>query len=165
MRRGRLPGLVAALALAACSGADAPPPPSVTPPSAGWEDVSEMLGARCASLDCHGQPGRPLRLYHRAGLRLADVDVPGGGATTADEHAANLRAAAGLEPELFARVVGEGGLRAERLTLVRKALGLEGHKGGAPLAPGGSGDLCLRSWLAAATDDAACASAAEVERP
>ncbi|MBX3205697.1 MAG: hypothetical protein KF764_11560 [Labilithrix sp.] len=156
--------VASAAALAACAGADAPPP-SVQPPPAGWESVSEMLGARCASLDCHGRPGRPLRLYHRAGLRLADDDVPGGDVTTADEHAANLRAAVGLEPEVFARVVGEGGQRAERLTLVRKALGREAHKGGAPIAAGAPADVCLRSWLSAATDEAACAIGAELTRP
>lgn len=165
MRARAIAALGGVMLLLGCSGDDAPPPPSVTPPAAGWESVSEMLGARCASLDCHGQPGRPLRLYHRAGLRLADDDVPGGGATTAAEHAANLRATAGLEPEVLARVVREGGLAPERLTLVRKAIGREGHKGGAPLAAGGAGDACLRSWLAAATDEAACALAAAVERP
>ena len=81
------------------------------------------------------------------------------------EHAANLRAVVGLEPELFARVVAEGGAAPERLTLVRKALGLESHKGGAPFALGTSGDVCLRSWLATKTDEAACATGAQVERP
>lgn len=153
-----------ALAVAACSGAEAAPQ-AVSPPREGWPRVSEMLGARCGSLDCHGQSGRPLRLFHDDGLRLADGDVPGDGATTTDEHAANLRAVIGLEPELFARVVAEGGAAPERLTLVRKSLGLESHKGGAPFAIGAPGDVCLRSWLAAKTDEAACAIGAQVERP
>ncbi|MBN9163226.1 MAG: hypothetical protein BGO98_00940 [Myxococcales bacterium 68-20] len=153
-----------ALAALACSGAEAAPQAG-SPPREGWASVSEMLGARCGSLDCHGQSGRPLRLFHNDGLRLADDDAPGAGATTTDEHAANLRAVVGLEPELFARVVAEGGAAPERLTLVRKALGLESHKGGAPFALGTSGDVCLRSWLATKTDEAACATGAQVERP
>ena len=119
----------------------------------------------CGSLDCHGQSGRPLRLFHHDGLRLADDDAPGGGATTPDEHAANLRAVVGLEPEGVRPRRRGRGRGAERLTLVRKALGLESHKGGAPLAPrGAAGDVCIRSWLATKTDEDACASGAEVER-
>jgi hypothetical protein len=148
----------------ACAASE-PAPSAVAPPREGWESVSEMLGVRCGSLDCHGRAGRPLRLFHHDGLRISPSDIPGGKATTQAEHEANLRGVVGLEPELFVRVVGEGGLEPERLTLVRKALGLESHKGGAPLAVAGSADACLRTWLAAKTDEPACAAAATWERP
>jgi hypothetical protein len=124
-----------------------------------------MLGARCGSLDCHGQTGRPLRLYGGQGLRLDPQDRPGEGSTTAAEHDANLRATLGLEPELIAEVLDEGGTQPLRLTLVRKARGLEKHKGNAPLVKGDTGDVCLRSWLKSDTDEGACEDASHVERP
>lgn len=128
-----------------------------------WPAVSQMLGARCGSLDCHGHAGRPLRLYHGQGLRLSVDDRPGQGATTADEHAANLRAAVGLEPELTAQVMGEDGADPERLTLFRKALGIEAHKGNT--ARDDDVEACLRGWLASAIDVEVCARAEERERP
>lgn len=157
-----MPGLV--LTAFACAASE-PAAQAVAPPREGWENVSEMLGVRCGSLDCHGRAGRPLRLFHHDGLRLSASDIPGGKATTQAEHEANLRAVVGLEPEVFAHVVGEGGRAPERLTLVRKALGLESHKGGAPLAPGDPADECLRTWLAAKTDGQACDAAATWEKP
>lgn len=138
--------------------------PALGPPRENWESVSAMLGANCGSLDCHGQSGRPLRLYDRRGLRLDAADVPGGGATTAAEHEENLHAVTGLEPEIMSRVLASGGLEPERLTLVRKALGIENHKGGRALTRGADGDVCLRSWLASAVDVDACLAAEDRER-
>lgn len=37
--------------------------------------VSEVLERRCGTLDCHGQPARPLRLYGNAGLRRPEPDT------------------------------------------------------------------------------------------
>ena len=34
------------------------------------QGVSKFLERRCGTLDCHGQGGRPLRLYSGRGLRL-----------------------------------------------------------------------------------------------
>lgn len=130
-----------------------------------WPVVSQMLGASCGSLDCHGQPARPLRLYHRHGLRLGDGANPGDGNTTVAEHDANLRSATALEPELTARVFADDGADPERLTLVRKALGLEKHVGEAALRAHSAGDRCLRSWLKGAADRDVCLEATELERP
>lgn len=148
-----------------CEGPLDSEPTTTTVRGADFELVSEMLGARCGSLQCHGQPARPLRLYHQHGMRLAHDAVPGWVPTTTDEHAANLRAVLGLEPELTGDVLRGGGNGVERLTLYRKALGLENHKGGQALAAEGDQDLCLRSWFRGAPDDARCERAARWETP
>lgn len=36
--------------------------------------VSEVLERRCGTLDCHGQPARPLRLYGNSGLRRPEPE-------------------------------------------------------------------------------------------
>lgn len=130
-----------------------------------WDVVSEALGVRCGSLDCHGQSARPLRLYHHQGLRLDAAAVPGSGRTSPAEHDANLRAVLGLEPELTAQVLRETGREPERLSLYRKALGLEKHAGERVVAAGSAADECLRSWLAGAVDTDACQAAARLQRP
>lgn len=37
--------------------------------------VSEVIERRCATLDCHGQSSRPLRIYGNAGLRRPEPDL------------------------------------------------------------------------------------------
>jgi len=37
--------------------------------------VSEVVERRCGTLDCHGQPARPLRIYGNAGLRRPEPDL------------------------------------------------------------------------------------------
>jgi hypothetical protein len=128
----------------------------------GQVGVSTFLERRCGSLDCHGQAGRPLRLYSQRGLRLAVDDVPGGLATSADELRANYDSLSGLEPELLTEVVSEGGVRPERLLFIKKPRLLEGHKGGAAIVAGDDGDNCLTSWLRNATDFTACAAASQL---
>jgi hypothetical protein len=59
----------------------------------------------------------------------------------------------------MSEVVAEGGAHPEQLTFVRKARGLEAHKGGALITPGDPQDACIASWLSGATDFTACASA------
>lgn len=130
-----------------------------------FEHFGEMLAVRCGSLDCHGQVARPLRIYGGRGMRLSPDETTGSGPTSDEELVANLRSAFAIEPEVTSEVVREGGARPERLTIFRKALGLEHHKGGAPLAAGGSGDLCFRSWLAQAVDVERCDDASNWERP
>jgi hypothetical protein len=131
----------------------------VAPPASLFPPVGLFLEHRCGTLDCHGQPGRNLRLYGFEGLRLDPGDVPGGRATTADEIEADYQSVVGLEPEILSAVVQDGGVRPERLTLVRKARGSEHHKGGTLVVPGDVQDRCLTSWLASAVDGAACAAA------
>jgi hypothetical protein len=59
-------------ALVACG-----PDVGVVPPSApdvvGFGELQPWLEARCATLDCHGDPGRPLRLFSETGLRAPGV--------------------------------------------------------------------------------------------
>ena len=66
--------------------------------------VQPILETGCATLDCHGQPGRPLRLYSTWGLRIDDSLRPPAGAElddippiTAEEIRANVRAIAGID--------------------------------------------------------------------
>jgi hypothetical protein len=62
--------------------------------------VSRVLERRCATLDCHGQVSRPLRIFGQYGLRLEqDGSVrPGVEPTTEAEYQANYAAVIGLEP-------------------------------------------------------------------
>lgn len=160
--RGRAPfaaALAASLALAACS---TPPDERFVarpPDRASFPPVAAFLVHRCGSLDCHGKPSRNLRLYGALGLRFSSSGQPLTGATTDDENEQDYQSVVGLEPELISAVVAEGGARPERLTLVRKARGLESHKGNALVQAGDAQDLCFSSWLAGATNAKACADA------
>jgi hypothetical protein len=58
--------------------------------------VQPVLQVGCASLDCHGNAGRPLRLYAKNGLR-AEADLRGYKASF-DEMRANILAIDGLDP-------------------------------------------------------------------
>jgi hypothetical protein len=162
-----------AIALSAAWFAGCSAPPSAerssfrAPPRQGFEPVSELLQARCGSLDCHGQPGRSLRIFGTNGLRLAADALPGleGGVTEPAEHDANYASVVALEPEILDRVVRQGGRDPARLTLIRKARGAEEHTGGTASPTGGAGDVCLTSWLSQVTDVAACSAGATIERP
>ena len=154
--------LGALLVVAACSVAsedrsfDAPSPDD-------FRYVSDMLAKRCGSLDCHGQVGRALRLYGRFGLRLDPTHIPGGHMDTQEEVDANYASVLTLEPEILSAVRRDRGGEAERLTLVRKARGQLGHKGGVALdAPG---TLCFSSWLAGEVDKKTCFQSAELPKP
>jgi hypothetical protein len=118
--------------------------------------VSSMLGARCGTLDCHGQLARSLRIYSGHGLRLSPEDSSGHGGTRVAEHTQNLRSVYALEPELLQRVLAERGRDPYRLTLLRKATATELHRGGAALEVGDDGALCITSWLAGERDQDAC---------
>jgi len=130
-----------------------------------FEPVSEMLGARCGSLDCHGAPGRSLRLFHHYGYRRARGDVPGGDETRQEEHDANFLAVTGLEPELTAEVAANDGEGMTDLILYGKAYGLVLHKGSEILVEGTDADRCLVSWLAGRVDVERCAAASTFVRP
>lgn len=125
--------------------------------------VSNMLSARCGSLDCHGESGRNLRLYGKFGLRWADDGVPGDGPTTQEEHDANYASVLALEPETLNEVARDGGSDPERLTLVRKGLELEAHKGGQAL--NAEAKRCFVSWLEGEVDEKVCFSAAVLPKP
>jgi hypothetical protein len=158
---------VAATAGLACSGVVQERVGIVAPSEA--EDqfgpVGDYLEHRCGSLDCHGQVGRNLRVWGCEGLRLDPSDFPscnrliGGRPTTVAEHQATYRSLVGLEPTVMTLVEQDHGQDPDRLTFLRKALGLEPHEGGALIEPGDDQDVCLTSWLAGNTDATACANA------
>jgi len=150
--------ILAALALVsvACStpdtGARVDP---IGPDKTTFGPVAQMLERRCGSLDCHGETHRNLRLYGYGGLRL-DPGVLPEQDMLPSEIDADYDAVISLEPEKMADLVREHGASPDRLTLVRKARGSEDHKGGTRITVGDDADICLTTWLASATDTAAC---------
>jgi hypothetical protein len=129
------------------------------------DGVDDFITARCASLDCHGQVGRPLRLYSRTGLRLlSDADnVPGGNSLSDDEVTANFQAVVGLEPEHLSQVVADPTNNPPQLLLfIGKPRNLIIHKGGQVNAPLDDGDVCLTSWVTGSANQADCENAASV---
>ncbi len=148
------------------------PPPNdrigiVGPPElkTDFDPVANYLDARCGSLDCHGQPGRNLRIWGCFGMRLDPNDVPQCTTRTTDaEYLATYRSIVGLEPTVMTAVVVNGGAHPELLTMIRKARGVEAHKGGQLIQPGDVQDQCLTSWLAGQTDVATCLAALSFAR-
>ncbi len=136
------------------------------------QNVSLFLERRCGTLDCHGQPGRPLRIYGSHGLRLQNDAgrTPTTGDTSIEEQVANFRSVVGLEPEEMSRVVASGGGDPTRLLLLRKPLGCttppcesphgERHRGGTVIGQGDPAYICLTSWLSGAADGNKCKDAA-----
>ena len=146
--------------LAACSFAD---PNATTAPllpdrNQFETSVSPFMEKTCGALDCHGQLGRPLRLYSQFGLRrdLTEAGLRDTGPTTAQELTDNYFAVVGLEPE---------DLGTPSALLLQKPLDIEGggvrHKGGPVLRKGDEGYVCLSSWLAGQVDVANCTTAAK----
>ncbi len=125
--------------------------------------VEGFLEARCASLDCHGQVGRPLRVFSQNGLRIVDEagNVSGGNGTTFDEMFANYTAAISVQPELTSQVFA-GGADPTSLLLMRKPLQAERHKGGQIIVAGDDGYNCLYGWLVGVMDFDACKRASVV---
>lgn len=169
-------GVVAALvALAGCddgvvSSFSVPAPYErpvalLAPKRLGFDKVADALVATCGTLDCHGQPARNLRLYGSHSMRLLPTDDPGSAPTTTAERDADFWSVTGLEPEVIDVVVREGGDRPLRLSLFRKGLGIEKHKGGTVAVVGGALDLCLRAWLQGRTDDTSCRAAVPTREP
>ena len=143
--------------------------PGCSPPSAGtftqqslpdrtsFPYVAQLLIHRCGELDCHGSAYRNLRLYGNEGLRLSASDRPLVPAcTTPAEVDQDYESVVGLEPEVMSAVVAAGGASPERLTLLRKAMGLESHKGLTLIQTGDDHYRCLTSWLTGATDRGSC---------
>ena len=144
-------GLVLGLYLAACG----PSPeeqtrdqsrPLEAPSRNDFPGVSDALQLRCATLDCHGQVGRNLRIYGYGGLRLAATGTPQGDPTTDAEYLASYESLVGLEPEVMSQVVT---LQADpnELSMIRKARGIEHHKGGQLMQTGDVLDRCIVLWL------------------
>ncbi|HTE56684.1 MAG TPA: hypothetical protein VK698_37785 [Kofleriaceae bacterium] len=165
MRR-LLAGLAAALALgsAACAYDD----PGMVPldqldQQAFTRDVQPIFEARCATLDCHGVEGRPLRLYAETGLRLRDDlrDLP----MTDEEVIANVRSAEGVDP----------GARPDLNLILRKPLaeaagGVQHEGGDLWLSRDEPQAACVVAWLAGQSEldavrDACIRAGTEVALP
>jgi len=171
------PILLVMLAFAGVAGSGCSSPDSsarvdpVGPDRAQFGALSRVLVFHCGTLDCHGNPNKNMRLYGYGGLRLPATDGgvfrpdEGGGDARREEVDANYDSVISLEPEIMRAVVAENGRDPERLSLVRKARGAEGHKGRNPFAVGDNGDRCLTSWLGSSIDRAACIEAVPLPLP
>jgi hypothetical protein len=129
----------------------------MVPDRAAFPDVAQAMVHKCGTLDCHGSASRNMRIYGNEGVRWSPTDrtlVPL--CTTSDEVDQDFDSVVGLEPEQMSEVVAENGANPDRLTMIRKARGIENHKGGAIMSPGDALDTCITSWLANATNTAAC---------
>lgn len=169
------PALVASLLVVACSatpgspgsvGLVGPAYDQFVGGGANGPGVHVFLENQCGTLDCHGQTGRPLRLYSVDGLRAPNDAglLTGVGAETSAELYSNYLATISIQPEEMDRVVS-GQDPPTALLLVTKPMGLERHKGGTRILIGDPMYRCLTSWLLApsgqATFDAdACTQAA-----
>lgn len=110
--------------------------------------VQPVLAASCASLDCHGMAGRPLRLYAKHGLRM-DAALRGQEAS-ADELAANMAAIAALDPD--ATSLEDNLLLLKPLAV--KAGGMHHVGGGLWVNQADPAYRCLHAWLRAGASDA-----------
>lgn len=147
--------LAVAVALTGCQSAEPTDTLAELDVATYQSQVDPYLGARCATLDCHGMAGRPLRIYSELGLRLrAELrEQP----ITAEEQRLNVEAVAGLDP----------GVAALDHLLLRKPLALAAggiaHKGTQIWATRDDpGYRCLYGWMAATPDAAACSAAYEL---
>ncbi len=160
--------LVTASAASSCSSVPADARVGIDAPSGSDSQfglVADYLEVRCGSLDCHGQISRNLRIWGCDGMRLDPMATPnciiplGGSRTSPAEHQATYRSLVGLEPAVMSEVYDGHGAHPELLTFVRKARGLEAHKGGTLITPGDDQDVCITSWLAGNTNMTACENA------
>jgi hypothetical protein len=125
------------------------------------QGVGTFMEKRCGALDCHGQIGRPLRIYSANGLRKHDG--PNGARDTRetqpDEKSDNYYSVVGLEPEQISLSrVSEGAY--DDFLLLKKPISIEGggvrHKGGPVLRSTDSGFDCLISWISGNANKAKC---------
>ena len=145
--------------LAGCNipPSDAQYTPQALPDQGSFPPVAQLLVVRCGSVECHGTPGRNLRLYGSAGLRWSSSDRPlVPPCDTQDEVAQDYESVVDLEPETMSAVVAAGGANPQQLTMVRKARGTEAHKGGTIWTEGDDSDTCVTSWLAGNANESAC---------
>jgi len=134
------------------------------PPRQGFELVADAMQLHCGTLDCHGQLGRDMRLFGQFGLRLDPAFNPLTQPTSVAEYDASYASVVGLEPEAMSSVVR---LEApvDSLAMIRKARGIEGHKGGQLVIVGDPLDRCMVTWLVGPLDMAACSTVVGTPRP
>jgi len=164
-----LAALVAVLCGSACSPVDAGRISQIALPNRDEfkTAVSPFMEKRCGALDCHGQVGRPLRLYSQFGLRKKNG--PNGtrdtSPTTDAELTDNYFAVMGIEPEDISDSLLSRGAYNDFL-LLKKPLSLEGggvrHKGGPVLRGDDTGFDCLRSWISGKVNAANCADGSKL---
>jgi hypothetical protein len=155
-------GIALAIACASPPGDDARFRASGPDPTVFKTDVNPVFERRCATLDCHGQSGRAMKLYSANGLRLPNDAGrgPGGGATTAEEIAANYFSIISVEPEKMTQIVKSKGDPLELLVL-RKALNIDGaHKGGPAIFRQDDAEQCISGWIKGQLKQQECARAA-----
>ena len=159
---------LALLALAAATSCVAQPGsttddmPLRLPVLQGFDSVADAMQPSCGTLDCHGQPGRNLRLFGARGLRLDAQDTSAEGLTTVAEYEANYWSVVALEPEVLSQVIQAGGNEPERLILIRKGRGTTRHKGGTLMRPNDDLDQCLLEWLKGTISQERCLLAARI---
>jgi hypothetical protein len=134
------------------------------PTIANFKRVGDAMQLHCGTLDCHGQQGRNMRLYGHFGLRLDPLDNPLEASTSTAEYEASYWSIVGLEPEIMASVVSHR-VAPDQLSMVRKARGVEKHKGGQLTAEGDPLDRCIVGWLVGAFDTDACLTVNNMSRP
>lgn len=115
--------------------------------------VQPILATGCASLDCHGVDGRPLRLYSEDGLRRRD-DLRGQ-PLSAGELAWNVEVFEAIDPDAPS---------ADENVALTKPLAVDAgglyHVGGDLWATRDDPRYrCLRTWLAGELDPGPCAEA------
>jgi hypothetical protein len=106
--------------------------------------VQPYVGLRCGSLDCHGDSGRPLRLYAEHGLRSSDALR--GQPITIAETTHNVASFAGVDPD------HDDTVGASRHLAMLKALAVDAggfaHEGGDVWNRlDQPGYLCVLGWL------------------
>ncbi|MBL9022801.1 MAG: hypothetical protein JNL21_11420 [Myxococcales bacterium] len=149
---------------AGCLGeSDTAPLGYACPSGENFPIVSQVFERRCGTLDCHGDPSRPFRVYGRSGLRLRQPDGNGPPSgteigTTPLEIDENRFSACGLEPEIMDAVVN-GQAEPDDLLLLKKPRLVEAHKGGQVLTAGSTADSCVVSWLRGSVDSLSCEAA------
>lgn len=98
MKRSLLIASLALLFVTACVGPSAGERGRATRDSIDFAThVQPILEASCATLDCHGNSGRPLRLYAETGLRIRD-DIRNQ-TITQEELDANVASILGLDTD------------------------------------------------------------------
>jgi hypothetical protein len=175
--RALLPSLTAAAIAAIVSSSCAIPSTNSADPSGNLPSqdsylnnhVSDFMEARCGTLDCHGQDGRPLRIYSKNGLRLKNANGKRDTSATTDaEKTANYFAVIGLEPENMALCYSTQGASIDNFQLLKKPLDIVGggirHKGGPVLRNTDSdkGWQCLYGFAAGNVSKADCDDAAKI---
>ncbi|MGE0787525.1 MAG: hypothetical protein AB7S26_17760 [Sandaracinaceae bacterium] len=145
-------------ALALLVGCPAPQGASLQPlPDARYATyIHPLFEGSCATLDCHGDEGRPLRLYSETGLRITDDlrTAPGEPTipVTAEELVDNVHA--------IAIVDVDHPIVEERFLLLKPLSNVGGgvHHYGGRIWTGVDDPAyrCVRSWLEGAIDAPAC---------